>query len=89
MHWKTILPAGLFALLATALPAQNPCDTVQVVAQATATDLTCSNPVATLTGAVHPSALSYHWTGPGGFVSNMRVTQNFIKGTYTLTVTGL
>ncbi len=53
-----------------------------------ATNLTCDNPVATLTGALHPSALSYHWSGPGGFSSNNRVAQNFVKGTYTLTVTG-
>ena len=88
MRWKTILPAGLFALLAIALSAQNPCDTVQVVAQATATNLTCDNPFTTLTGALDPSALSYHWTGPGGFSSEERVAQNYLKGSYLLVVTG-
>ena len=64
------------------------CDTVPVVAQATAGHLTCLQPTATLTGTPDPSALSYLWTGPNGFVSTNRVTSSFIPGTYLLTVTG-
>jgi len=79
-----LITAGLFAQVPL-----DPCDTIQVTAQATHTNLTCTNPVATLTGTLHPSALSYQWSGPGGFSSAQRITQNFVPGVYVLTVSGL
>ncbi len=76
------------------LSAQNPavdCDTVPVVAQATGGFVTCTSVSATLTGLQHPSALDYHWTGPGGLKTldvHQRVVDWYLPGTYTLTVTG-
>jgi hypothetical protein len=84
------LPA-VFVLLST-VPVQaqpgDPCDSLGIVAQATATPLTCTDPVSTLTGALVPNAIAYSWTGPGGFSSNQRVDQYFATGVYTFTVTG-
>ncbi len=65
------------------------CDTVPVVASANAGNLTCVNPFAPLVGVLDPTALSYQWSGPGGFTSSSRVTNNHVPGVYTLTVTGL
>lgn len=82
----------LLSLLCSApLFSQNPpvnCDTVLVVAQATAGSLTCDLPFTNLTGALHPTAMSYAWTGPQGFTSNKRVVGVDKVGTYVLTVTG-
>ena len=93
MRNSTFLLSVLFLLLQTTpnLSAQNPgvdCDTVLVVAQATGGFMTCTAPFATLTGAQHPTALGYQWTGPGGFTSTERVTSWYKPGTYILTVTG-
>lgn len=84
---------ALFLLFQTAplLSAQNPpvnCDTVLVVAGATGGVLTCNTPYANLTGALHATALSYQWAGPGGFSSTERVVSWYKPGTYVLTVTG-
>lgn len=84
---------SLFLLIQTATPlsAQNPpvnCDTVVVVAGATGGVLTCNTPYANLTGALHATALSYQWAGPGGFSSTERVVSWYKPGTYVLTVTG-
>lgn len=85
-------------IIALALPkvcpqllAQNPpvnCDTVPVVAQAAGGFVTCTSVSATLTGLLHPSALEFHWTGPGGLDTIERVVEWYFPGNYTLTVTG-
>ncbi len=66
------------------------CDTVLVVAQATVVKpITCDDPVGTLAGAEHPTAIKYHWTGPlGQFSSDNRVISRPQKGSFQLTVTG-
>ncbi|MCB0535226.1 MAG: T9SS type A sorting domain-containing protein [Lewinellaceae bacterium] len=66
------------------------CDTVQVVAQATVVKpITCDDPVGTLAGVVHSSALKYHWSGNfGQFTSDNRVISRPESGAYFLTVTG-
>lgn len=73
------------------LPAQTvDCDTVLVVAQATVVKpITCDDPVGTLAGVEHPSALKYHWSGNvGQFTSDNRVISRPERGNYRLTVTG-
>lgn len=50
--------------------------------------LTCTVPTGTITGGSPTAGVTYSWTGPGGFTSNVpnpTVTQT---GTYTLTTTG-
>lgn len=85
---------ALLLQIPSQLPAQNPavdCDTVPIVAQATGGFVTCTSVSATLTGVQHPSALDFHWTGPGGFKTldvHQRVVDWYLPGTYTLTVTG-
>ncbi len=86
-----LLFALLFLLFSAPLFSQNPpvnCDTVLVVAKATAGSLTCDQPFANLTGALHPTAISYAWAGPNSFTSNKRVVAVDRVGTYVLTVTG-
>jgi len=89
---RTHLSFLLSFLFPCLLFSQNPpavnCDTVTVVAQASAGTLTCDIPSTTLVGALHPSALSYAWSGPQSFSSNKREAPTFKAGTYVLTVTG-
>jgi len=56
-------------------------------AEATATQITCDSPLATLIGESTNTDVSFSWSGPNGFSSTL---QNAITGTgglYTLTVT--
>ncbi len=70
------------------LAQNNPCDSIVIVAQATGGTMTCADPTVNLVGALHPSALSYQWTGPNGFLSSQRVAQTVRQGIYKLVVTG-
>lgn len=85
----TLLAALFFSTFSSSVFSQNdPCDTVLVVAEATGGTITCAVPFDTLSGLMHPSALSFQWSGPNGFASNDREVVAHIPGSYILTVTG-
>lgn len=96
MHNSLLLFSVVALLLqvSSRLSAQNPpvdCDTVPVVAQAAGGYVTCTSVSTTLTGLEHPSALDYHWRGPGPLAEvdvHERVVEWYRPGVYTLTVTG-
>ena len=93
----TVDQPGLYTVIVTAL--DNGC-TAEVVVEVmqdmdipmslpTATEITCSNPIADLigTGSTEPAGnISYLWTGPGGFSSTDLNTTTDVDGDYTLTV---
>ena len=47
--------------------------------------ITCAHPTVTLTAL--PAGLSYSWTGPGGFISNLESPDITVAGTYEVEVT--
>ena len=88
-HFPHCLLVFTFCASIQSLSAQTVnCDTVPVVAQASVNHMTCDEPEGTLTGLLHPTALKYHWYGPGGFSAAQRVIQRPVEGQYLLIVTG-
>jgi hypothetical protein len=49
--------------------------------------ITCAQSTATLTGHSTTPAVTYAWTGPGGFSSSSDTTSTTVAGAYTLVVT--
>ncbi|GAB2777157.1 hypothetical protein GCM10027275_20170 [Rhabdobacter roseus] len=49
--------------------------------------LTCAQITVTLKGSSQAEGVTYTWTGPGSFTSNLQNPQVSVPGTYTLTVT--
>ena len=56
-------------------------------ASATGGELTCSSNTVTLQGNSTTNGVTYGWTGPGGYNSNLQNPEVSAAGTYTLTVT--
>ncbi len=55
---------------------------------ATGGNITCTSPQVILMGSSTTPGVTYHWTGPNGFVSNQQNTTVSAQGNYVLTVTG-
>jgi len=55
---------------------------------ATGGSITCIQSQATLMGSSTTPNVTYHWTGPNGFVSNQQNPTVNVQGNYVLTVTG-
>ena len=68
---------------ATAIVTQN--DTLPEVT-VTGEDITCLNPSATLTGSSSVQGVTYRWTGPDGFTSNLQNINVTLPGKYVLEV---
>lgn len=54
---------------------------------ATGGTITCSNPSVTLNANSNTSGVTYAWTGPNGFTSNLQNPTVSVAGTYIVTVT--
>lgn len=57
------------------------------IAIVTGGTIKCSEPLITLSATFTPNNIVYHWTGPGGFSSDLTDPQVGIPGVYTFTLT--
>lgn len=97
----TVTTGGTYSLTTKSIPSPgDTCESVKTVTiiadfalpanvTATAGALNCNTSTTTLMGNSTTSGVTYSWTGPGGYTSNLQNPTVTVAGTYTLTVTGL
>jgi len=85
---------GIYTLTVTNAQMCTATATAEVIADVNVPDVTaiggiidCINPSVILMGASSVSGVSYNWTGPGGFNSNLQNPEVSLDGIYTLEVT--
>jgi len=90
----TVSELGFYTLTVTSTDMCSASTTVEVVADVNVPDVSatggtidCENSSVVLMGSSSVSGVTYNWTGPGGFSSNLQNPEVSLDGVYTLEVT--